>query len=209
MWLHWRRKWVVLSVLLATGLTVVLMSGQAYGVMMKPPPKFVATIHHDSARGSSGKAAAQAAAALSALKALFALPAPAMPPELALTPTPPVATGANPPAAAASSSSSAPVAAVPATAPLPPPGHATAYGCAAAMAYLEAYAAPDFIIACAIDPSEHQATTTCISGYSACSLGRFILISDPCPAAYMNEASNSRVLIGLSEAPLDPYGSCG
>jgi hypothetical protein len=77
------------------------------------------------------------------------------------------------------------------------------------MAYLEAYAAPDFIIACAIDPYEHEATTTCISGYSPCSLGRFILIADPCPAAYMNEASNSRVLVGLSNAPFDPYGSCG
>ncbi len=77
------------------------------------------------------------------------------------------------------------------------------------MAYLKAYAAPDFIIACVIDPLAHQATTTCISGYSPCSLGRFILISDPCPAAYMNEASNSLVLMGLSDAHLDPYGSCG
>ena len=99
-------------------------------------------------------------------------------------------------------------AAVPAITALPARGHATAYGCPAAVAYLEAYAAPDFIIACGIDRHEHQATTTCISGGSPCSLGRFILIADPCAAAYMNEASNSWVLMGLSAAPIDPYGSC-
>jgi hypothetical protein len=35
------------------------------------------------------------------------------------------------------------------------------------------------------------------------------VIADPCPNAYMNEASNSWALMGGSDAPLDPYGSCG
>jgi hypothetical protein len=35
------------------------------------------------------------------------------------------------------------------------------------------------------------------------------VIADPCPAAYMNEASNSWDLVGASDAPLDPYGYCG
>jgi hypothetical protein len=51
----------------------------------------------------------------------------------------------------------------------------------------------------------HQATT-CI-GADPCSPGqRLIIIADPCPAAYMNEASNSwAVLVG---GVIDPFGSC-
>ena len=48
----------------------------------------------------------------------------------------------------------------------------------------------------------------CISVSVMCDLGRFIMIADPCAAAYMNEASNSWVLLGLSRAPIDPYGKC-
>jgi hypothetical protein len=42
--------------------------------------------------------------------------------------------------------------------------------------------------------------TTCVSGASACSIQRLIVIADPCPAAYMNEASNSWDLIGASRS---------
>jgi len=35
-----------------------------------------------------------------------------------------------------------------------------------------------------------------------------IAIATPCPAAYMNEASNSWVLVGKSNAALDPNGDC-
>jgi hypothetical protein len=35
-----------------------------------------------------------------------------------------------------------------------------------------------------------------------------IAIADACPAAYMNEASNSWVLTGRSRAPIDPFGWC-
>ncbi len=91
---------------------------------------------------------------------------------------------------------------------LPPPGQATAYGCAAAQQYIAAYAAPDFWLACPAYSRGHQASTVCESTTSPCSVLRIITISDPCAAAYMNEASNSWVLLGLSDAPLDPYGMC-
>jgi hypothetical protein len=91
---------------------------------------------------------------------------------------------------------------------LPMAGEATASGCAAAFAYLHAYGAPGFAIECPGDAGGHQATTTCISGPTPCSILRLIIIADPCPNAYMNEASNSWSLLGASDAPLDPYGSC-
>lgn len=87
-------------------------------------------------------------------------------------------------------------------------GEATASGCAAALAYLQAYAAPGFSFQCPGYADGHQAMTTCVSQASACGFQRLIVIADPCPDAYMNEASNSWALIGASDAPLDPYGSC-
>jgi hypothetical protein len=76
------------------------------------------------------------------------------------------------------------------------------------LAYLQAYAAPGFSFECPGDADGHQAMTTCVTQTSACGLLRLIVIADPCPDAYMNEASNSWALIGASDAPLDPYGSC-
>ncbi|HEY1828325.1 MAG TPA: hypothetical protein VGF87_09900 [Acidimicrobiales bacterium] len=92
---------------------------------------------------------------------------------------------------------------------LPPMGEAFAWGCAAAMQYLEAYAAPGFTLQCPGNAGGHEATTTCISGTTLCGDGASIVIAEPCPAAYMNEASNSWVLIGVwTNVPLDPYGQC-
>jgi hypothetical protein len=91
---------------------------------------------------------------------------------------------------------------------LPMAGEATAFGCAAAMAYLDAYAAPGFTVACPGGTGGHQALTTCESIASPCDVERVIAIADPCPAAYMNEASNSWVLLDDSDAPIDPYGFC-
>lgn len=85
-------------------------------------------------------------------------------------------------------------------------GRATQYGCAAALSYLAAYAAPGFTASCPGNADGHQAATVCST--SPCD-GGTIAIADPCPAAYMNEASNSWVLIGDAIAPIDPYGSCG
>lgn len=91
---------------------------------------------------------------------------------------------------------------------VPPAGEATASGCAAALAYLNAYAAPGFTLECPASSRGHQASTSCISQNSPCDQQRVITIADPCPAAYMNEASNSWVLMGESNAPIDPYGQC-
>jgi len=92
---------------------------------------------------------------------------------------------------------------------LPAAGEATASGCAPALAYLHAYAAPGFSFECPGYAEGHQAMTACVSQSSPCGVQRLIVIADPCPNAYMNEASNSWVLIGASDGPLDPYGSCG
>jgi hypothetical protein len=63
-------------------------------------------------------------------------------------------------------------------------------------------------LVCPGEARGHQALTACQSSTSPCSDLRIIVIADPCPAAYMNEASNSWALMGASDAPLDPYGSC-
>ena len=46
---------------------------------------------------------------------------------------------------------------------LPLAGEATAWGCAAAIAYLSAYAAPGFSFQCPGDAGGHQAATACLS----------------------------------------------
>jgi len=91
----------------------------------------------------------------------------------------------------------------------PAAGEATTSGCAPALAYLHAYAAPGFSFECPGYAEGHQAMTACVSQSSQCGVQRLIVIADPCPNAYMNEASNSWALIGASDGPLDPYGSCG
>ncbi len=91
---------------------------------------------------------------------------------------------------------------------VPVAGEATAYGCAAALSYLYSYAAPGFLFQCPGDAYGHQAATMCVSMSSPCDVVRLIVIADPCPAAYMNEASNSWTMLGESDAPIDPYGSC-
>jgi hypothetical protein len=91
---------------------------------------------------------------------------------------------------------------------VPPAGEATTYGCAAARAYLAAYAAPGFAVQCPGYAQGHQAETMCAQTVSPCDTQRLIVIADPCPVAYMNEAANSWVLSGVSDAPIDPYGAC-
>jgi len=91
---------------------------------------------------------------------------------------------------------------------LPPAGEASISGCAAALTYLYAYAAPGFVFRCPAAADGHQAATMCVTTSSPCDSERLIEIGDPCPAAYMNEASNSWVLLGVSDVPIDPYGQC-
>lgn len=84
-----------------------------------------------------------------------------------------------------------------------------ASGCAAALAYVASHAAPGFVASCPHPDGTYQATTTCVNAPHCLPGTAFIWIADPCPAAYMNEASNSWVLVGQSSAPVDPYGYCG
>jgi hypothetical protein len=81
------------------------------------------------------------------------------------------------------------------------------FGCGAALAYLGAHAAPGFRFECPGYALGHQAMT-CIDVAGVCPGSHLIVIDVPCSAAYMNEASNSWVLEGLRQAPIDPYGYC-
>jgi hypothetical protein len=49
---------------------------------------------------------------------------------------------------------------------------------------------------------------TCVNLAGVCAGRRLITIADPCPAAYKNEASNSWVLLGMRQGPIDPFGGC-
>lgn len=84
---------------------------------------------------------------------------------------------------------------------------ASGYGCSYALAYLVTHAAPGFQFECPGYALGHQAMT-CLNEPGVCPGGKLIAIHDPCPAAYMNEASNSWVVLGLRDAPIDPYGYC-
>jgi hypothetical protein len=130
-------------------------------------------------------------------------PAPAPAPAPTPPPTPPPA---PPPAPAPAAT----VAAAPApTDPgvLPAVGQATAWGCAAALTYLQAYAAKGFTLECP-GYAEGREAMTCMNQPGACSGTSEIAIADPCPQAYMNEASNSFVITGVAVAPIDPFGPC-
>jgi hypothetical protein len=144
-------------------------------------------------------------------------PAPVPPPTMTKTTTaaapPPAPAPTVTPPSAAPVPTPAPAAAPP---PAPPPatpsavpavGQATAWGCGAALAYLQAYAAPGFSLECP-GFAEGREAMTCVRAPGACPTSAVIAIAVPCPQAYMNEASNSLVLTGSSNAPIDPYGPC-
>jgi hypothetical protein len=136
-------------------------------------------------------------------------------PTTTTTTAPPVAT---PAVLAAAPATPPPPAAPPA---LPGFGHATAWGCAAALPYLQAYAAPGFALDCPGYAEGHEAMT-CIHGTpqypDACPNGPTIAISDPCPQAYMNESANSWLMtgqlsteqqkFGVAYSTIDPFGAC-
>ena len=94
-----------------------------------------------------------------------------------------------------------------ASAPVAPPPPPSNYGCGPALAYLQVYAAPGFVFECPGYALGHEAMT-CINIAGVCPGEKLIAIADPCQAAYMNEASNSWVLQGLRQGPIDPYGAC-
>jgi hypothetical protein len=95
----------------------------------------------------------------------------------------------------------------PSTVAVVPGATANGFGCAAALDYLAAHAAPGFTFQCPGNASGHQAMT-CVNHAPQCPGQRIIAIQVPCPAAYENEASNSWVLLGLRSAAIDPYGYC-
>jgi hypothetical protein len=80
------------------------------------------------------------------------------------------------------------------------------YGCAAALSYLSAHAAPGFTFECPGYAMGRQAMT-CVNHAPECAGRKIIAIAVPCPAAYMNEAHNSWVLTGTGSG-IDPYGYC-
>lgn len=82
----------------------------------------------------------------------------------------------------------------------------TGWGCGPALAWLSSHSAPGYQFECPGYADGHQAMT-CINS-AACPGIKLIVIADPCPAAYMNEAHNSWVMSGLMEGSIDPYGHC-
>jgi len=145
----------------------------------------------------------------------------------ALVPTTTTTTAAPPTTTTTTSPTPAPavLASTPPPAPaapaLPTDGHATAWGCTAALAYLQAYAAPGFALDCPGYAEGHEAMT-CLHDTpqypDACPNGPEIAISDACPQAYMNESANSWYLtgqlsteqakFGVSYGSIDPFGAC-
>lgn len=84
------------------------------------------------------------------------------------------------------------------------------YGCAAAIAYLTANANPEFTFTCPGYADGNEAMT-CVNIAGLCGDEHVIVINDPCPAAYMNEAYNSQSWSdaqGRFTRPIDPYGAC-
>ncbi len=81
------------------------------------------------------------------------------------------------------------------------------WGCGPALTYLSAHAAPGFRFECPGYADGRQAMT-CWNVSGLCPGEKLIAIAVACPAAYMNEASNSWVVTGRSDAPIDPYGYC-
>lgn len=79
------------------------------------------------------------------------------------------------------------------------------WGCQAALQYLAQNANPEFSLVCPGYAFGHQAMT-CYHEPGACDDSAEIVIADPCPAAYKNEAWNSW---HIPSGPFDPYGWCG
>jgi hypothetical protein len=139
---------------------------------------------------------------------------PTAPPTTTTTSTtaPPPAPPAPAPAVTTTSPPPPPPAPAPAAAPsvpavVPARGEASVWGCAAAVAYLSAYSYPGFTFECPGNALGREGMT-CLNDAGVCPGEAIIAIADACPAAYMNEASNSWVLEGRSTAPIDPYGTC-
>lgn len=80
------------------------------------------------------------------------------------------------------------------------------WGCADALAWLGTHSAPGYRFVCPGYAYGHQAMTC--NNTSLCPGERLIVIAEPCPAAYKNEAHNSWILSGLASGVIDPFGYC-
>jgi hypothetical protein len=213
------RPRVVLSSVLFAVMTLVaaqlITSEPVTSQTPRHPQQPALQAHRTASKGTLLEAAAikEAAAAMAATIVKPITPPPSPAPAPAPAPTTTTTTPAPAPASApAATVPAATVAAAPAPAPsdtsvVPPVGQATAWGCGAALAYLQAYAAKSFTLECP-GYAEGREAMTCMNQAGVCPGTSVIAIADPCPQAYMNEASNSFVLTGLSSAPIDPYGPC-
>jgi len=205
------RRWVWMSGLASIA---VFALGGVYGV--------------PSATSSPDYAAQAPASALVATHApTTTTTTPPAPTATTTTPPAPTTTTTTPPAPTTTTPTTTPPPAVLASTPppaapaLPSFGQASTWGCAAALAYLQAYAAPGFALDCPGYALGHEAMT-CLHGTpqypDACPSGPEIAISDACPQAYMNESANSWLLtgqaaseqakFGVSYASIDPFGAC-
>jgi hypothetical protein len=199
------------SIVLVAVMTVVAAQLVTDGPGTSQPPLRAqrAALHAQQA------ALKEAAAAMAATIVRPITPPPAPAPEptpVATTTVPPAAATPPPPAPApvptptpAATVAVAPAPSYPGT--LPAVGQATTWGCAAALAYLQAYAAKGFTLECP-GYAEGREAMTCMNQPGACPGASVIAIADPCPQAYMNEASNSFVITGVAGTPIDPFGPC-
>jgi len=72
---------------------------------------------------------------------------------------------------------------------------------------LQAYAAKGFTLECP-GSAEGREAMTCMDQPGSCPGTRVIALADPCPQAYMYEASSSYVITGVADTPIDPFGAC-
>jgi hypothetical protein len=172
-------------------------SGHAAGHRSRPSTSVAAAFHRASSRphvATTTSTSTTVPPPTTTTSTTAPPPAPPAPAPTVTTTSPPP----PPPALAAAPS-------VPAV--VPARGEASVWGCAAALAYLSAYAYPGFTFECPGNALGREGMT-CLNEAGVCPGEAIIAIADACPAAYMNEASNSWVLEGRSIAAIDPYGAC-
>ena len=104
-------------------------------------------------------------------------------------PPPPAPAATTPPPPAAAQATPAPQT-TRASAVAPSPQEASVWSCGAAVAYLSAHAFPGFTFECPGNAQGREGMT-CLNEPGVCPGEAIIAIAEPCPAAYMNEASNS------------------
>jgi hypothetical protein len=194
---HDQRDWLR-ALLLTIALPVLMVASVIIGAPASQGPTAVRDLNRQETLASSAKPAVTAVPAWTTTTAppttTTTLPPPATATAPATTPVPAPAPQIAPAAPAAPSDAATP----------------TDYGCAAALAYLAANANPEFSFECP-GYADGNAAMTCVNHDPECPGEHLIVIADPCPAAYMNEAYNSNSwsdATGTFTRPIDPYGSC-